>query len=806
MSQHRRHKCHIMTEAPIVHALLLEDSAIDADLLESHLARSSHRFSLRRATGRRSFMDAIEVDGFEIILADYSLPDFDGLTALHIAKARFPDVPFIFVSGVVGEEFATDALKQGATDYVLKRNLTRLPAAVDRALAEAHERRDRRRAETALLESDVRLRLAVSSAKLGTWDYAPDRDEVVWRTGGRSDATEHRTTLDTFMARVHPLDRARMEPALRAAMTEGGSGSFTSEYRLQQRDGSIRWMIARGQSFFRDGRCSRFVGVIQDITDRKAAEATLRQQNRLLAREVRDRTRERDQMWQLSRDLMIVCDLVTRPVAVNPAWTELLGWTEAELLGRRVIELIHPDDKENLRHGAEPGVNHTVRLEARLRRKDGGYRWIAWTAVSQDKLVYAIGRDITKAKAATEEVAAANRQLVRQIEEREKVETTLRQMQRLEAVGQLTSGVAHDFNNLLTVILGNLEFVKRDMTGQDPRLLRRLEQMTKAAERGAKLIGQLLAFSRRQRLEPKPIDLNDTVMGMRDLLQSTMGGSVRIRTNLESDLWAALVDPTQIELIVLNLAINARDAMEVGGDLIVATSNMQLSVPPSRPEEPPPGEYVRLSVTDTGTGMTEEVVQRAFEPFFTTKEVGKGSGLGLAQVFGFAKQSGGGVRIDTTLGKGTSIHVFLPRAQVNGALVPHAEPALWSGQATRASSGRLILLVDDDGAVREITAKMLQDLGYDVVEAGSGGAALDLITREPRIALSLLDYAMPGMSGAEVAQEVHKRRPGLPVVFITGYADLTALKEVGEDYIIQKPFREADLAEKVGRTMREAYG
>jgi signal transduction histidine kinase len=467
-----------------------------------------------------------------------------------------------------------------------------------------------------------------------------------------------------------------------------------------------------------------------------------------------------------------------------------------------VLDLFHPDDKSKLQADSGAGDNTTMQIENRISRKDGLYRWIAWTAVSQDGLIYAIGRDVTEAKEAVEEVAAANRQLVRQIEEREKVETTLRQMQRLEAVGQLTSGVAHDFNNLLTVVLGNISFLQREMSGTEPRLLRRLDQMTKAAERGATLTAQLLAFSRRQRLEPKPVNLNDTVVGMRDLLQSTLGGSVRFRTKLESDLWAALVDPTQIELIILNLAINARDAMEVGGELLVSTSNTSLVDPPSRPEEPSQGDYVMLSVADTGTGMSDAVQQRAFEPFFTTKEIGKGSGLGLAQVFGFVKQSGGGVRIETALGKGTTIQVFLPRAQ------PMAEREVdpVAASASPNGDGTLILLVDDDGAVREITAKMLRDLGYEVVEAGSGGAALDLLAREPRISLSVLDYAMPGMSGAEVATEVHKRRPGLPVVFITGYADLTALKEVGEDRIVQKPFREADLADKVGRSLRMAYG
>ncbi|HYZ23775.1 MAG TPA: response regulator [Rhodopila sp.] len=794
--------------APTIRVLLLEANAADADLLEQAVARPGVKLETRRATSRQFFMEAIQAGGFDIILAEYALPDFDGLTALALAREHLPDVPFIFVSGLVGEELATDALKQGATDYILKRNLMRLPAAVDRALAEAQERRRRRNAEAALMASDMRLRLAVSAAKMGTWDYMPDRDQVVWNAGGPEESQEYRTTLEGFLARVHPADRARLEPAMRAAMTPGGDGVFTAEYRLVQRDGSVRWMAARGHSFFHNRRCTRFVGVIQDITDRKAAEVTLRRQNRLLAREVRDRTRERDRMWQLSRDLMIVCNFNTRAVAVNPAWTATLGWDEAELLGRPMLELFHPEDRSKLRRDAERGADHTIRAESRLRHKDGRYRWIAWTAVPQDMLLYAIGRDVTQEKAALGEIAAANRQLVRQIEEREKVETTLRQMQRLEAVGQLTSGVAHDFNNLLTVVLGNVAFLQREMAaaGADPRLRRRLDQMGRAAERGAKLTAQLLAFSRRQRLEPKPVNLNDTVTGMRELLQSTMGGSVVIATQLEPTLWLALVDPTQIELIILNLAINARDAMQVGGDLIVSTANTTLTSPPSRPEEPPQGDYVVLSVADTGTGMSEEVLQRAFEPFFTTKEIGKGSGLGLAQVFGFAKQSGGGVRIETELGRGTTVSVFLPRAQAAGHARRErlAEPA--AANSNRPSNGTLILLVDDDGAVREITAKMLRDLGYDVVEAGSGGAALDLLAREPRIAMSVLDFAMPGMSGAEVAHEVHKQRPGLPVLFITGYADLAALKGVGEDHIVQKPFREADLATKVGRTLREAYG
>jgi len=402
----------------------------------------------------------------------------------------------------------------------------------------------------------------------------------------------------------------------------------------------------------------------------------------------------------------------------------------------------------------------------------------------------------------TAELAAANRQLKAQIEERERVEAVLRQSQRLEAVGQLTSGVAHDFNNLLTVILGSLAFLERDEA--DTKTRRRLEMMRTAAERGAKLTAQLLAFSRRQRLEPKPVDLNETVAGMRDLLQSTMGGSVRIEMVVQEDLWPALVDPTQIELIILNLAINARDAMEVGGSLTVETANLALPEGPRRPEEPPPGDYVAVTVSDTGSGMTEEVLGRVFEPFFTTKPVGKGSGLGLSQVLGFAQQSGGGVRIDTRLGEGSSVKVFLPRAASAPISVRPAEPRA----AARSAPGRagVILLVDDDSAVREITRAFLDEAGYEVVEAGSGGAALEILERGQAVDLLLVDFAMPGMNGVEVAKAVQARRPQLPRLFVTGHADLTALKEVGEDLIVQKPFRQDELRQKIERVLGRVPG
>jgi signal transduction histidine kinase len=393
----------------------------------------------------------------------------------------------------------------------------------------------------------------------------------------------------------------------------------------------------------------------------------------------------------------------------------------------------------------------------------------------------------------TAELAASNRQLLAQIEERERIEATLRQMQRLEAVGQLTSGVAHDFNNLLTVVLGNIGFLQRTLekAGIDGNAMRRLGYMRAAAERGAKLTDQLLSFSRRQRLEPKVLPLNDTIRGMHDLLQSTIGGSFNIEIELADDPWPAYVDPTQLDIAVLNLAINARDAMPIGGTLRVTTANVTL-VESRAPEEPPPGDYVCICVSDTGCGMAPEIRSKVFEPFFTTKDVGKGSGLGLSQVLGFAKQSGGGVRIVSEIGKGTDVHIFLPRAGQALDVIRRPPERPQPAHETTAA----ILLVDDDDAVRDVTAAMLREIGHRVEEAASGEAALARLAAGD-FDLAVIDYAMPGMSGAELASRIHERQPALPILFVTGYAEREALVGVSDRRIVRKPYVTVELAEKV---------
>ena len=416
---------------------------------------------------------------------------------------------------------------------------------------------------------------------------------------------------------------------------------------------------------------------------------------------------------------------------------------------------------------------------------------------SESRRVEALLAESARARAAAEQ---ANARLTEQMEERERTEAALRQAQRLEAVGQLTGGVAHDFNNLLTVLLGNIDLIHATTdAAADPGLVTRLDRMRSAAERGAQLTDQLLAFARRQPLMPRPASLNAVITGMTDLVQSAMGGNIRVVLRLQDTPWPALVDTTQIELVILNLAINARDAMPKGGTLTIETANETLTdVEPMG--ELPVGDYVVVRVADTGLGMSQDVAAKAFEPFFTTKAPGQGSGLGLSQVYGLARQSGGGVRIDSATGRGTIVSVFLPRA---GTELDGAERGARLA-APKVTGGARILLVDDDEAVRVTTAMILESLGY-VIETSVGGIpALARLEEGATFDLLLTDVAMPGMNGPELADRVRARFPDFPIVFFSGYADPDAI--AGRQILqrmVRKPFRAIDLAAQIEAALAE---
>ena len=388
----------------------------------------------------------------------------------------------------------------------------------------------------------------------------------------------------------------------------------------------------------------------------------------------------------------------------------------------------------------------------------------------------------------TRDLAAANDRLTAEIAERERAEARLVQAQKMEAIGQLTGGVAHDFNNLLTVVVGSLDLaLRRCVDDQVSRLMRNSIQ---AAERGASLTAQLLAFSRRQRLSPVAVDINRIITGMSDMLTRTIGPHLEVEADLSPDLWPALADPTQLEVMILNLTINSRDAMPTGGKLRIETRNVD-AVPPVLLSDLDAGEYVAISVSDDGPGMSPEVQARAFEPFFTTKDHGKGTGLGLAQLYGFAKQSGGTVRIDSRLGEGTTVTIYLPRS-----LAKAVEETSVRQQREKRASAR-ILLVDDDEEVRNIAAATIEELGYEVVSVASGQAALQILGEE-RFDLLMTDIAMPGMTGVDLARRVRQIDPDLPILFSSGYADVQTFGEnLSDEVVLKKPFRISDVATRI---------
>ena len=397
-----------------------------------------------------------------------------------------------------------------------------------------------------------------------------------------------------------------------------------------------------------------------------------------------------------------------------------------------------------------------------------------------------------------DQLVLVNQNLLEQIAQREKAEDALRQAQKMEAIGQLTGGVAHDFNNLLQVILGNLERLRRRVAS-DVEMNRLVDAALRGADRAASLTQRLLAFSRRQPLAPKPLELNRLVGGMSDLLARTLGENVRLETVLAAGLWRVLADGNQLESALLNLAVNARDAMQANGKLTIETSNAFLDESYARGEQDvKPGQYVLLAVSDTGAGMTKDVLDRVFEPFFTTKEIGQGTGLGLSMVYGFVKQSGGHVKIYSEPGAGTTVKLYLPRLLSEQA----GETARVQAAPIRGGNrGELVLVVEDEHDVRALTVETLRELGYDVLEADNGPSALQLLDSHPGIRLLFTDVGLPGgLNGRQLAEQARQRQPDLKVLFTTGYARNAIVHHGRLDpgvELIGKPFSDVDLAKKV---------
>lgn len=785
-----------------VKLLLVEDSIYDVELTLLTLEANELQVEPVVVHDHLSAAEALSREKFDVIVCDVLLPSSSGTEVLEVAKQIVPQTPFIFLSGMFGEQQAIETMRLGAVDYVLKQNLKVLPKAIRRAVLEVREREKRQAAESALEDVEARARIAIQAAEMGVWEVNIDTLEVIWDE--RCRALYELPPVGNFQMGpmidlTHPDDRDALQEKIDLALSK--ASAFNAEYRIVLPGNRIRWLLSNGRSTFRDGRCVQFTGVIQDISERRVATQELVQLTETLGQRVEQRTRERDRTWELSRELLAVLRFDMTPIAFNPAWESALGWSREQINSLRLWELIHPLDLDATIKETQSiaSGNVSTRFVNRMRHSNGDYRWLSWTIVPENGLMYAAVRDITEERAVIEELAAANKHLQEQIEERERVEATLQQMQRLEVVGQLTAGVAHDFNNLLTVILTSATFASRDIErGKLDKIPTRLKHISEAGERGARLTAQLLSFSRRQRLQPCPVDLNTTIQDMQGLLSKALGANIWVDLSLSPGLWTASADPTQTEMIILNLAINARDAMaSTAGSLKLRTHNETVKVPAVRPEDPEPGRYVVFTISDTGCGMDEETLKKAYEPFFTTKAVGQGAGLGLAQVFGFAKQSGGGVRIETELNVGTTVSVYLPKIEgLSTPITPAADPA----RDARNMGTRTVLLVDDDPVVRDLTATMLESFGLMVLQASSGIDALSKLS--PAVELLITDYAMPNMTGGELAALVSKAQPGIPIVFITGYADTDVLG-LDNSTVVQKPFTEQQLQEKIWLAMAQ---
>ncbi|WP_411034211.1 response regulator [Shinella sp. BYT-45] len=513
--------------------------------------------------------------------------------------------------------------------------------------------------------------------------------------------------------------------------------------------------------------------------ERRRAEQKLEQLANSLERQVSERTAEVNRLWRNARDLLVVTGEDGTIRSVNPAWTAVLGFPARESVGRRLGTFVWPEDTAAFLAGGRRFGS--PELEVRFRHFDGSARWISWRIFAEEGLTFAYGRDVTAEREQARALAEAGEQL--------------RQAQKMEAIGQLTGGVAHDFNNLLQVISGNLHLLGKDVAG-NARAEQRIANALAGVSRGSKLANQLLAFGRRQALEPKVINIGRFIAGLEDLLRRTIGEAIEIETIRSGGLWNTFVDPSQIENAVLNLAINARDAMNGVGKLTVEVGNAYIDDTYARNHaEVQPGQYVLIAVTDTGQGMTPEVMERAFEPFFSTKPVGKGSGLGLSMVYGFVKQSGGHIKIYSEPGEGTTVRIYLPRSlEKEDRLADVDHGPVTGGTET-------ILVAEDDEEVRATVVEMLSDLGYSVLKARDAASALTVIESGVSIDLLFTDVVMPGpLRSTDLARKARERLPGLAVLFTSGYTENSIVHEGRLDAgveLLPKPYSREALARKI---------
>ena len=754
--------------------LIVEDVATDAELIEREIHRAGIGCATRRVDTEPALRDALRSFAPDLVLTDHSMPRLTARDTLQLVQQETPDTPVIIVTGSLDEEIAAEYMKAGATDYVVKHHLERLGPAVQRALDLKRAREEQAQAEEARRQGEERFRALI--------EHGADAIALLSPAGAVLFLSHSAEKLFGFtpselvgrsaLELLHPDDAPRLE-ALLADVARRPGAPLTLEVRLLHRDAS--WRAAEAVVVNRLGEPA--VGAIvvnfRDISERQEAEQALRdseEQYRSLVEGVRD------VIFALSPDGVIA--------SLNPAFETITGSPRGEWLGQPFDQLVHPEDLPLALELFGRVVRGEPRPTAQFRIHTirGDYRLAEFSATAQlrdDRLIgiLGIGRDVT---------------------ERVQLEQQLRQAQKMEAVGRLAGGIAHDFNNILTAITGYADLLLEDLAPNDPRR-QDAEEIHKAADRAAGLTRQLLAFSRQQVLQPRVVDLNALVSELEKMLRRLLGEDVTLATVLAPTLGRVRADVGQLEQVIMNLAVNARDAMPTGGQLTIETGDVEFDGGYAAEHYPaPPGKYAMLAVSDTGTGMDPETQAHLFEPFFTTKEKGKGTGLGLATVYGIVKQSGGFIWVYSELGVGTTFKIYLPR--VDAAAEPmsghHAPTPVARGSET-------VLVAEDEAPVRAVARHALERYGYRVLEAASAEAALDVAQRySGPIHVLLTDVIMPGMSGRDLAARLATLRPETRVIYMSGYTDdaITRHGVLEPGFVfVQKPFTPDALA----RTVRD---
>ena len=740
--------------------LLVEDSDDDARLVVHEIEKAGYRVSWHRVETEGRMRAALRDDGWDLVIADYNMPRFSAPAALKLLKDSESDVPVLVISGSVGEEHGVETMKAGAHDYLFKNRLGRLAPVIERELEQAAQRRARRTAEE-------QYRLLFENSPLPMW--VVDRETLRFLAVNEAAIAHYGYSREEFLgmnlADVRP---AADVPALLAALSKLADGLHEKEvWRHRKKDASVIYVEITTHGLVFAGRPA-FLALLNDITDRRRAERALR------ASEERYRV-----LMECAEDAIFVIDAGGRIVQANAAAERLLARPRTEILGSEFPTIAAPEQHEQIRNG----IRNTLKgkgmhgEERRAVRSDGTSVPIEISAsaveVGGEGLVLAIVRDISEQTSMAEQ---------------------LRLSQKMEAVGQLAGGVAHDFNNLLTAILGYSQILAGELR-ESPNHFAAVEEIRKAGERAAGLTRQLLAFSRKQMLEPRVLDLNEVVRHIQEMLSRLIGEDIQVAIKLDPALGSVRADAGQLQQVIMNLAVNARDAMPRGGRLTIETANVELDDSYAVTHvHVQPGRYVMLAVSDTGMGMDEATKDRIFEPFFTTKEKGRGTGLGLSTVYGIVKQSGGYIWVYTEPGKGTTFKTYLPRLDVPAEALPHADPSALPSLGTET-----ILVVEDEDAVRALARKTLEARGYRVLEAADGAEAMKVASQES-IALLVTDMVLPGMGGREIAERILEMHPEARVVYTSGYTDDVIVRQGLMDHgstFLEKPFTPNVLARKV---------